>query len=192
MNRAEYDSLTPMERNCLRLARHDCKTEQIAHELGIAASTVNTHIFAGRRKLSGVSRLNAADQLRSFEIALSVTQATQALATEPFVTAESEPATARTMHPPSLSRSSVGMAVLPELEAVVAPHTEVREEKATFVFDDGVLKPGVQDRNDAPLQRIVLILAIAVLTALVLISAPAIYDSAAERVANSLERPHDR
>lgn len=69
MNQEQYDSLTPMERNCLRLAHHERKAEQIAHELGITASTVNTHIFSARRKLGGLSRLTAADQLRTYESA---------------------------------------------------------------------------------------------------------------------------
>jgi DNA-binding CsgD family transcriptional regulator len=67
MDQLLYDSLTPMERNCLRLAHHECKAEQIAHQLGIKASTVNSHVFSARKKLGGISRLSAADQLRGFE-----------------------------------------------------------------------------------------------------------------------------
>ena len=79
------------------------------------------------------------------------------------------------------------------LDADLAPPTDVREERATFVFDAVVPIPGGQDRRpDAPYQRVIMILAMAVLVALVLIAAPAIYDSTAQRVANSLERPHGR
>jgi DNA-binding CsgD family transcriptional regulator len=66
-NREEYQSLTPMERNCLRLAQHDRKAEQLAHILGIKASTVNTHVLSARPKLNGLPRLTAADQLRVLE-----------------------------------------------------------------------------------------------------------------------------
>jgi hypothetical protein len=31
MDQMLYNSLTPMERNCLRLAHHECKAEEIAH-----------------------------------------------------------------------------------------------------------------------------------------------------------------
>ncbi len=79
------------------------------------------------------------------------------------------------------------------LDADLAPPTDVREERATFVFDQVAPTSGGQDqRHDTPYQRAITILAIAVLAALVLIAAPAIYDSAAQRVANSLERPHAR
>lgn len=85
------------------------------------------------------------------------------------------------------------MADGPMLDADLAPPTDVREERATFVFDQVSPTSGGQDqRHDTPYQRAITILAIAVLAALVLIAAPAIYDSAAQRVANSLERPHAR
>lgn len=187
MDRAEYESLTPMERNCLRLAHHERKTEQIAHELGIAASTVNTHIFAARRKLGGLSRLSAADRLRRFEA-----DAGDCATEEPDM--RGTPTTSPLGAPPQpLSRPPLSMGELPADGADLPPPTEVREERATFVFDAVVPIPGGQDRRpDAPYQRVIMILAMAVLAALVLIAAPAIYDSAAQRVANSLERPHAR
>ncbi|MEG3159341.1 helix-turn-helix transcriptional regulator [Sphingomonas sp. LB2R24] len=197
MDRAEYDSLTPMERNCLRLAHHERKTEHIAHELGIAASTVNTHIFAARRKLGGLSRLTAADQLRDYEAAAMVHDApsTGRLDAAQAIDRMSEMDRARPSPPPPqpLSRPPLPMVEPEATGASPAVPTDVREERATFVFDDGALNSGRQDqRRDTPLQRVVTILAIALLVALVLIAAPAIYDSAAQRVANSLERPHAR
>ena len=70
---------------------------------------------------------------------------------------------------------------------------EVREQRALFVYNDAELgAPGGQGQDhDVALRRLALILAIAALAALVLIAAPAIYDSTAQRIANSLERPHD-
>jgi len=190
MYRAEYDSLTPMERNCLRLAHHDRKTEQIAHELGIAASTVNTHVFAARRKLGGLPRLVAADRLRAFE-ATFASRSTDDIAhpapDEPSVSSYLEDASP----PLPLSSPAIPIAGAARGSAFRSALTDVREERATFVFDEHVSSPGEQDRRTDALHRAVLVLAIAVLTALVLISAPAIYDSAAQRIANSLERPHN-
>ena len=181
MDPADYDSLTPMERNCLRLAHHDCKSEQIAHRLGIATSTVNTHIFAARRKLGGIPRLVAADGLRAYEAAVPAPRVSDAADTP------------QAPSPQPMSSPPLTMANGPARPSLMTPPTEVREERTTFVFDDVASTPGGQDRrSDAPFQRVVMILAIAVLAALVLIAAPAIYDSAAQRVANSLERPHAR
>lgn len=182
MDQATYDSLTPMERNCLRLAQHDRKTEQIAHSLGIAPSTVNTHIFAGRRKMGGLSRLTAADRLREFELSRGARDAVP----------ESPSEAPLPVQPPyGMPRQVLPMAEPVVHEASPTSHTDVREERAIFVFDDVAARPGEQEqKRQDPLQRVLLILAIAALAALILIASPAIYDSAAERVANSLERPH--
>jgi hypothetical protein len=69
---------------------------------------------------------------------------------------------------------------------------EVREARSVFVFDDAAdtVSGGQDEISGDPLRRVALIPAIAVLTCLVLIAAPAIYDSAAQRLANSIERPH--
>lgn len=222
MDAQSYESLTRMERNCLRLARYDHKTEQIAHELGISASTVNTHIFSARRKLGGVSRLAAADMVRDYELRRTddgpvppAGRGQTAVATLPDAPTSFPPTDpdGSSQHsreqPPSqpedpsarsiatdhrLSRHPMWMAA----EAASnpkAPHpTDVREVRTAFVFDDD--RPDARGRQvddgDAPLRRLALILAIAVLMALVAIAAPAIYDSAAMRIANSLERPHPR
>lgn len=192
MDQLLYDSLTPMERNCLRLAHHERKAEQIAHQLGIKASTVNSHVFSARKKLGGISRLSAADQLRRFEAVLGDVCAERA---QNHVAEETrhrpDRADLDTQHP--ISRQSLRMAE-PGIPTAVSPHpAEVREQRSAFVFDDERLTaPGGQEQDrDVALRRLVLILAIAALVALVLIAAPAIYDSTAQRIANSLERPHD-
>lgn len=188
---ALYDTLTPMERNCLRLAHHTCKAEQIAHELGIKASTVNSHIYSARKKLGGISRLSAADQLRLFEagtISSSSGNSSDMIASTVF-----EGNVASFTAPHSLSKQALRIVDRTEFAAGEPHPAEVREQRSQFVFDDVELRSsGGQDRDqDVALRRFVMILAMAALAALVLIAAPAIYDSTAQRIANSLERPHD-
>lgn len=214
MDGKTYESLTPMERNCLRLARHDCKAEQIAHELGISASTVNTHVFNARRKLGGLSRLTAADMLRAYEAQSDA--CTADVATASCRPPSEGPSTARAVEDPDviaverdvlsdpqgaaeclrqwMSRQPEWMAPVSSGDAGKPNPADVREVRSTFVFDDGPLAPrgGKDHRGDETLRRIALVLAIAALVAIVAIAAPAIYDSAAMRIANSLERPHAR
>jgi len=189
MDRFAYDSLTPMERNCLRLVQHDRKTEHIAHALGIAPSTVNTHIFSARRKLGGGSRLTAGDKLRAFEALANQSDLGMA---QSGAEASRRTAPGNDDPPQPVSRPSLWMVGEDDRTVVLPVHTEVREERATFVFDEITPMPGEQNRPAAPFQRLLMVLAIALLTAMVLISAPAIYDSTAQRIANSLERPHVR
>ena len=192
MNQALYDSLTPMERNCLRLAHHACKAEQIAHQLGIKASTVNAHIYSARKKLGGISRLSAADELRHLEAEAGRRDREQ---DESIRTEEAFGLSDLTSSRPqqSVSKQSMSMADSLQRTAEVTHPAEVREQRALFVYDEAELgAAGGQDQDrDVALRRLALILAIAVLAALVLIAAPAIYDSTAQRIANSLERPHD-
>lgn len=191
MDREEYESLTPMERNCLRLAQHDRKAEQIAHMLGIKASTVNTHVFSARRKLGGLSRLTAADQLRAYE------------ARQGASTSDDDPGRLELPLPidatplPQTDPQPISRHALPMVDAVYGGSerghpAEVREARSVFVFDDAPdASSGGQDGNsDDHLRRVALILVIALLACLVLIAAPAIYDSAAQRLANSIELPH--
>lgn len=67
------DSLTPKERDCLRLVDHDRKSAVIAAELGIAVPTVETHLRSARAKLGGVSRFVAARMLLEHEARQSMT-----------------------------------------------------------------------------------------------------------------------
>lgn len=190
MNQALYDSLTLMERNCLRLAHHACKTEQIGHRLDIKPSTVNSHIFSARKKLGGISRLAAADQLRRFEEGADDRADTDH---RPDHAERNGRRRTEVGAPQSLSRQTLRMAEDADHPAGTSHPAEVREHRSVFVFDDDrLLAPGGEDQQrDAILRRLALILAIAALTALVLIAAPAIYDSTAQRIANSLERPHE-
>lgn len=190
MDQVLYDSLTPMERNCLRLAHHECKAEEIAYQLGIKPSTVNSHVFSARRKLGGISRLSAADQLRRFEAMHAGVCAVPVGSNLP----EDVWSSSDDFPPPyPVSRQSMPMAnrAVPTAES---PHpAEVREQRSVFVFDDERLSAsgGQEQGPDVALRRLALILAIAALAALVMIAAPAIYDSTAQRIANSLERPHE-
>lgn len=191
MDQLLYDSLTPMERNCLRLAHHERKAEQIAHQLGIKASTVNSHVFSARKKLGGISRLSAADQLRQFEAVHSGARPGQ-IESDLVETARGgrDGADSDTQQP--MFRQPLRVAD-PALQTAVPPHpAEVREQRSVFVFDDERLTAhgGQEQDRDVALRRLALTLAIAALVALVLIAAPAIYDSTAQRIANSLERPH--
>lgn len=191
MDREKYESLTPMERNCLRLAQHDSKAEQIAHILGIKASTVNTHVFSARRKLDGLPRLTAADQLRRYEAERDV-RALEEAAHAPDVIEMDEVSSTAPVDQHSLSRQSMPMVELTHGSAERRHPAEIREARSVFVFDDDTdaVSGGQDDRPDEALRRVALILVIALLACLVLIAAPAIYDSAAQRVANSIERPH--
>ena len=213
MDGKTYESLTPMERNCLRLARHDCKAEQIANELGISASTVNTHVFNARRKLGGLSRLTAADMLRAYE---AQAEPTIMVGTAPSRFPPEDPSNLQSEQGPDLatmerslspgaqdgvatptqqiSRQPKWMAPLSPEDAGKVNPADVREVRSTFVFNDEPLAPhgGKDGPGDETLRRIALVLAIAALMAIVAIAAPAIYDSAAMRIANSLERPHAR
>lgn len=191
MDHALYAALTPMERKCLRLAHHTRKAEQIGYELGIKASTVNAHIFSARKKLGGIPRLSAADQLRLFEADA------RPPACEPengSAAADDPPSNTTLSAPPhTLSKHPLQIASFTGSTAGEPYPAEVRERQNHFVFDDMELgSPGGQDRGrDVALRRLVMIFTIAAMMALVLIAAPAIYDSMAQRIANRLERPHD-
>jgi len=187
MDHALYAALTPMERNCLRLAHHTRKAEQIGHELGIKASTVNAHIYSARKKLGGIPRLSAADQLRRFE---EDAHAFVGDLADGHATGDD-----LTLHgaPQPLSRQALPIAVAGRSAAGEPYSAEVREHQSPFVYDDVDFgSSGGQDHGrDVALRRLVMILAMAALMALVLIAAPAIYDSTAQRIANRLERPHN-
>lgn len=73
MDANPLDSLTPKERDCLRLVAPDSKSAVIAAQLGIAVPTVETHIRSARAKLGGVSRFVAARMLIEHEAHQSLT-----------------------------------------------------------------------------------------------------------------------
>lgn len=170
MDQAAYDSLTKMERACLRLASPGRKTAVIASELKIAPSTVETHIASGRRRLGGISRFEAGEQLRAYEAGppQSLTSQPLMVPNEPF--------------PPPIK--------MPRLSTDSRTGT-VREERTPFVLDGDLnLVPVNKGDRHGSLQTLRLILVCAALIALVLIAAPAIYDATAQRIANAIEAPH--
>lgn len=67
MDAHPLDSLTPKERECLRLVAPDRKSAVIADMLGIAVPTVETHLRSARAKLGGVGRFAAARMLIEHE-----------------------------------------------------------------------------------------------------------------------------
>lgn len=64
---ARIASLTPREAECLRKVAAPMRTHQIAHELGLSPSTVDTYISSAFRKLGVGDRNTAARLLVSFE-----------------------------------------------------------------------------------------------------------------------------
>lgn len=67
MNIHALESLTPRQRECLRLVRKDKSTKEIARELGISPQTVNNHLKAAMCALGVGSRFIAARALREHE-----------------------------------------------------------------------------------------------------------------------------
>lgn len=67
MNIDALESLTPRQRECLRLVTKDRSTKEIARELGISPETVNNHLKAAMGTLRISSRFTAARAFREFE-----------------------------------------------------------------------------------------------------------------------------
>ncbi len=90
------DSLTPKERDCLRLVAADRKSAVIAAHLGIAVPTVETHLRSARTKLGGVNRFVAARMLHEHEARQSLTSqgmTIEAVGVPPIATMPSQPET---------------------------------------------------------------------------------------------------
>ena len=68
MNRGRVEKLSEMQRACLRLVAQLRKTEQIAAELGIAPSTVNTHIERAITRLGVPNRREAARLVVAYDV----------------------------------------------------------------------------------------------------------------------------
>lgn len=60
-------SLSRQQRRCLEAVGRGLTTAEIAHELSIAESTVNSHIEAATRKLGSANRRQAAYRLQQLE-----------------------------------------------------------------------------------------------------------------------------
>ena len=67
MEMGKLSKLSDRQRECLRLVAQLKKTEQIAAELGISPSTVNTHIERAVVILGATGRRDAARQLQAYE-----------------------------------------------------------------------------------------------------------------------------
>ena len=61
------DGLTPKERACLRLVLENLSSKQIARELGISQTSVDTHLRRAREKLGIRDRYAAARLLEAHE-----------------------------------------------------------------------------------------------------------------------------
>ncbi|USQ95921.1 LuxR C-terminal-related transcriptional regulator [Caulobacter sp. RL271] len=57
---AAFDKLTPREREILRLIAAHLQSKEIARALGLSPKTVEMHVLSARRRLSGLSRRDAA------------------------------------------------------------------------------------------------------------------------------------
>lgn len=57
---AAFDKLTPREREILRLIAAHLQSKEIARALGLSPKTVEMHVLSARRRLSGMSRRDAA------------------------------------------------------------------------------------------------------------------------------------
>lgn len=60
-------SLTPKERQCLRLVLENRSSKQIARQLGISQTSVDTHVRRARAKLGLKDRYEAARRLATWE-----------------------------------------------------------------------------------------------------------------------------
>src|ERR1700744_3723984 len=60
--------LTPRERECLRLVDQHLSSKQIARELGMSKTSVDTYCDRARRKLGVDDRYSAARMLRQLDI----------------------------------------------------------------------------------------------------------------------------
>lgn len=115
MDLSVYDSLTVKEKDCLRLVSSERKSAVIAEQLGIAVSTVETHLMSARRKMGGVSRFVAARLLQEHEAA-------------------HQPSTSQTM-PMAAQRSDVGPA--PPTAASMTEDRSLVLGEDTMAFDHG-------------------------------------------------------
>jgi DNA-binding CsgD family transcriptional regulator len=61
------DALTPKERECLRLVAENLSSKQIARQLGISQTSVDTHVRRARQKLDIKDRYAAARLLEARE-----------------------------------------------------------------------------------------------------------------------------
>ncbi|WP_297514293.1 response regulator transcription factor [uncultured Caulobacter sp.] len=55
-----FEKLTPREREVLRLVAAHLRSREIARALGVSPKTVENHVQSARRRLSGLSRQDAA------------------------------------------------------------------------------------------------------------------------------------
>jgi DNA-binding CsgD family transcriptional regulator len=55
-----FEKLTPREREILRLVAAHLQSKEIARALGLSPKTVEMHVLSARRRLSGMSRRDAA------------------------------------------------------------------------------------------------------------------------------------
>lgn len=173
MDASSYDSLTRSELAVLRLLSREKEVGEIATELGLTISTVETYIKSARRKLGGAGRYVAARSVREFEASRNRGSPTPGLSSG---VAERTPVAAgEVMSPDQLG-------------------DRVQEERVAFRFGDEV-----PSRNGAPesyrpggmnlvILRLLMVVGVAlVLAALLLLAIP--LGESAQRLANLVD-PH--
>src|SRR5689334_24493498 len=74
---ASVELLTPRERECLRLVDQHLSSKQIARELGMSKTSVDTYCDRARRKLGVDDRYAAARLLRQLDVSPVLTESGQ-------------------------------------------------------------------------------------------------------------------
>lgn len=167
MDSDTYESLSNRERECLRLVATGHTSGEIARVLEISNTTVDDYVMKARRKMGNLPRRTAARLLVDHE------QPPQSLRDEPlgvFPCPQVEPV--------DVTQQPTGML------------DHVNEQRPTFVFDVTEPLPAADGGSRDHLETLKIVAVIAALLALVLVAAPAIYDSAAMRIANAIDPPH--
>ena len=125
MDQRVYELLTARERDCLRLLSRDREPHEIAAELDIAPGTLANHIKNARAKPGGITRYQAARDLRAYEDSQAAAPASRR--PEPPVAVQREASLALDMRNPlgtlhqSPGRQPVGDMTLREERAVFLP-----------------------------------------------------------------------
>lgn len=171
MDRLSYDSLTPRERECLRLAR-DLPTKEIARLTALTPNTVDTYIRRATEKL-GVNRRQAARLIAEFESGILAPAR------------DFPPSQALISQPPRLSPDAAddddGEADWPKRS--IRQHDAVHETRMPFDFGDATRmtdRVGIDDDpgpSDRTIRSILCIAAIAVLIMLLIIGSVPMADS---------------
>jgi DNA-binding CsgD family transcriptional regulator len=179
MDSSAFELLSPRERDCLRLLSRDREPHEIAAELGITPGTLANHIKSARAKLGGITRYQAARELREYEAALPGARRT-GQGMEPIPSEDS----------PAKDMSDLADLMTSTDRRPMVGAMSVREERATFTFEEPRLTDrfGNASQQMSGLQTVVLIAALVVLIgAFASLAYP--LSEGAQRLANLIANP---